>query len=147
MAWPCVAAGVVRSCSVGDENSFGLNSSGVLIVPPTWCYSGYFGDQWCQHDWFAFSSGGHSVAIKSVQTQSSRVNNRGVGDCEPDKAEKWGGLRAGATFERALFAFLSPTCFTTDQGSQYWAFWNCCLVNFYLELPKTQSLSDNSQQL
>ena len=34
MAWPCVAAaGVVRSCSVGDENSFGLNSSGVLIVP------------------------------------------------------------------------------------------------------------------
>ena len=35
MAWPCVAAGVVRSCSVGDENSFGLNSSGVLIVPQT----------------------------------------------------------------------------------------------------------------
>ena len=56
------------------------------------------------------------AAIKSAGYSSIQPSQQPGGWGRPDKGEKWGVLCAGATFERALFAFLSPTCFTTDRG-------------------------------
>ena len=113
------AAGVVRSCSVGDENSFGLNSSRV-DRPPSLVLVGLF--------WWSMMPGRPettdlplvlvaiplSVAIKSAGYSSIQPSQQPGCWRRPDKGEKWGVLCAEATFEGALFAFFSPTCFTTD---------------------------------
>ena len=62
------------------------------------------------------------VAIKSAGYSSIQPSQQPEGWRRPDKGEKWGVLCAEATFEGALFAFLPPTCFTTEATLRIFTF-------------------------